>query len=212
MEENMGRIFQSQCGNIHPWPFVSSSARRQVTGDPLERRNTLAPVHSSGAMPVKVVRFLMDFPEDTSEGKRGGDGARPPRRLMKNKPLEKPKAATPAAEATSDVSNESERWIESGFDVEPQEELGAAGLDAEPQSETLWRLSKKTNINIANEVELRRVPGISEKLAANILKETGRHREIVTKMQLMQIPGIGKKRCEALLEQFSVPEEFWPRS
>ena len=131
---------------------------------------------------------------------------------MKNKPLEKPKAATPAAEATSDVSNESERWIESGLDVEPQEELGAAGLDAEPQSETLWRLSKKTNINIANEVELRRVPGISEKLAANILKETGRHREIVTKMQLMQIPGIGKKRCEALLEQFSVPEEFWPRS
>lgn len=154
---------------------------------------------------------MMDFQEGTSEGKRGGDGARSPRRCMKNKPLEKPKAATPAAEAISDVNNESERCIESGFDVEPQEELGAAGVGAEPpELATLRRLSKKKNINIANEVELRRVPGISDKLAANILKETTGHREIVTKKQLMQVPGIGKKRCEALLEQFSVPEEFWP--
>ena len=60
------------------------------------------------------------------------------------------------------------------------------------------------NLNTASEEELRRLPGIGEKLAAAIVAYREEHGPFRTVDELLQVPGIGEKRLAAIRDLVTI--------
>ncbi len=86
-------------------------------------------------------------------------------------------------------------------------ERSLAGAD-EPDRTALELLpGERLDLNSASAEELRKLPGIGEKLSAAIVEWREEHGPFQSAEELLQIPGIGEKRLEEIRDLVTVDKE-----
>ena len=66
------------------------------------------------------------------------------------------------------------------------------------------------NLNLADAADLKRVAGIGDVLAAEIISERTQRGGFTARMQLCEISGIGTELMQRIMEEFEIPGEVFP--